>query len=452
MSLAVWLIARSAAAEVTVAAEPVERYRLPNGLNVILERDRRQPRVAVVVGYGVGERHEPRGYAGIAHLVEHLTYRGSRHVPPLAAMSLLEGAGAAEVNAGTGKDGSYYFTVLPAQQLELVLWIESDRMAFLLEKIDERSLALEKRVVAGELLQRRTPGRLFELHIDRLLYPKGHPYAPSLIEEQEVAAIELPHVQWFFQQTYRPDNAALTIVGDFDAEAAKRLVSKYFGAVAHPRGRPLSRGASELVVTGQQESIIALPYDRERMALVFPAPAPNAPDEASVELLAAIAGDGRLSRLWRSGVDGGLAKDISASLSHLELASWLSVDAELTRNAPPRQLLEVVDRELDRLSRELVPEGELALVKQAAIADIVSAHEQLLIRALALAVTAQSRRMPLYDPNFAIARISRVTAAQVQSAARRVLRKDRRLVAFTRTDPTAPPVGVVSASEGHLYR
>jgi zinc protease len=428
------------------------RYRLDNGLEVILQQDRRQPRVAVVMAYDVGHRDEPRGYAGIAHLIEHLTYRGSRHMAPFAAMTLLERAGATEVNAGVGDDRTYYYAVVPASRLELTLWIESDRMAFVLEKLNQRDLAVERAVVLNELRERRTPTRLFQEQIARALYPLDHPYAPALAEAADVAATELAHVQWFFQQTYRPDSAILTLVGDFDLRAARQLVARYFAAIGKPPGRHRRPAAAPLAFSSKERVVIDAPYSRGRLAMVWPIPGPEHRDAPAVDLLAQALGEGALSHLHARTVDGvGAATAIAADVEHLDLVSWMSIGAELAHNRSHQELERIIDGVLLAVRATPPSERELVALKRGAVTRVVLAHEQLLTRALLLTVSARSPGRKLYDPNRAIARLQAITAAAVQAAAKRYLRLDRRLVAWMRAASGAPLDGAVSYRQGRLY-
>lgn len=435
-----------------LAVGRTERYRLPNGLEVILQQDRRQPRVAVVMIYDVGHRDEPHGYAGIAHLIEHLTYRGSRHAPPLAAMTLLEAAGANEINAGLGDDRTMYYALLPASSLELALWIEADRMAFVLEHLEKKSLLLERAVVLNELRERQTPTRLFHDHIARTLYPDSHPYAPPESEAEDTAATELRHVQWFFQKTYRPDNACLSMVGDFDIDATKALVKRYFATIGRPPGRVTRPAARPLSFSGKQRITIAAPYSRERFAMLWPVPGPETADAAALHLAASALGEGPVSRLYRRVVDAaGTASSIATDIEHLDLVSWFNISAELAHDRTHAEVEGLVDREIRRLQSAPLTADELRALKRNTTMQIALAHEHLLARALLLGVSARSRDRKLYDPNREIARVEAVTTAAVLRAAQRHLRLDRRLVAWMKSDSNAPIDGRITHSSGHLY-
>ena len=216
---------------------PFEKYSLPNGLEVILSEDKRLPLVAVDVWYHVGAVNEVAGRTGFAHLFEHMMFQGSKHVPGDSHFNLLEAAGASSVNGTTSFDRTNYFETLPANELELGLWLESDRMGYLLDTVDELKLANQQDVVRNERRQSRenVPYGIVQDAIFQQVFPKGHPYYANVIgSHADIQAAKLDDVKQFFKQYYAPNNACLTIVGDIDKAATKALVEKYFG--------PLKRG------------------------------------------------------------------------------------------------------------------------------------------------------------------------------------------------------------------
>lgn len=216
-------------------------YRLENGLQVVLERDTRQPEIALLVGYNVGTRDDPAGQQGLAHLVEHMSYRGSRHLKAYDALAQLQRAGATEINGMTGPDATLYFVSLPREALTRALWVESERMAFTLERFSESSLALERTTVTSELLLSSEAAEWrFGAQMRRALFGEKHPYAPLLEPAQTLSAIQLADVRTFFRQGYRPDNAQLILVGDFDLSTAKAQIDRYFGPIRNPQ-QPLGR-------------------------------------------------------------------------------------------------------------------------------------------------------------------------------------------------------------------
>ena len=217
-----------------------ERYRLKNGLDVILSEDHRLPLVAVNTWYHVGPANERPGLTGFAHLFEHMMFEGSKHVGEKAHFRYLEAAGASEINGTTDFDRTNYFETLPSNQLELALWLESDRMGFLIDKLDGRNLENQRDVVRNERRQsvEGAPYGLIQEAMFHLLFPNDHPYYASVIgSHADIEAARLEDVREFFQLYYAPNNASLAIVGDINPMVTKGLVEKYFGPIA--AGKPI---------------------------------------------------------------------------------------------------------------------------------------------------------------------------------------------------------------------
>ena len=216
-----------------------EKYTLSNGLEVILSEDHRLPLVSTDLWYHVGPANELPGRTGFAHLFEHMMFEGSKHVPGNAHIRYLEAAGASDLNGTTDFDRTDYFETLPSNQLELALWLESDRMGYLPDKLDQASLTNQQDVVRNERRQsiENSPYGIVEEGVFHLLFPKEHPYHADVMgSHADIQAAKLEDVRNFFKLYYAPNNASLAIVGDFNSAQVKALVDKYFG--------PLKRGAS----------------------------------------------------------------------------------------------------------------------------------------------------------------------------------------------------------------
>src|SRR5580693_7214847 len=227
-------------AEIALPTIKFEKYTLPNGLVVILSEDHRLPLVSTNIWYHVGPANEIAGRTGFAHLFEHMMFEGSKHVPGNAHIRFLEAAGASDLNGTTDFDRTNYFETLPSNQLELALWLESDRMGYLLDKLDEPQLANQQDVVRNERRQsiENRPYGLADDAVTRILFPAGHPYYANVMgSHQDIQAAKLEDVKKFFKQYYAPNNASLAIVGDFDRAQARALVSKYFATLK--RGAPV---------------------------------------------------------------------------------------------------------------------------------------------------------------------------------------------------------------------
>src|SRR5882724_2737656 len=219
---------------------PFDKYALANGLEVILHEDHRMPEVVVDVWYKVGSKDEVAGRTGFAHLFEHVMFQGTKHVPEDKHFEYLQKAGASNVNGSTSADRTNYFEVVPSNQVELALWLESDRMGFLLDTLDGQKLITQRDVVRNERRQstENPPYGLADEEMDHQLYPKGHPYYGSVIgSHADIEAARLGDVRDFFKQYYVPNNATIAIVGDVTKAKAKELVEKYFGSI--PAGAPV---------------------------------------------------------------------------------------------------------------------------------------------------------------------------------------------------------------------
>src|SRR5438874_8388832 len=244
--LAIGAVAQAPAAGQRVASTAdiprlaFEKYTLPNGLDVILSEDKRLPLVAVNVWYHVGPANEDRGRTGFAHLFEHMMFQGSKHVPPDTHFRFLEAAGATDVNGTTDFDRTNYFETLPANELELGLWLESDRMGYLLDKLDAAQLANQQDVVRNERRQttENVPYGIAREAVMQTVFPANHPYYANVIgSHQDIQSARLDDVKRFFKEYYAPNNASLAVVGDFDRARTKTLIAKYFGSLK--RGSPL---------------------------------------------------------------------------------------------------------------------------------------------------------------------------------------------------------------------
>jgi zinc protease len=220
---------------------PFETYTLPNGLTVVLSTDHTAPTVAVNIWYHVGSKNEVPGRTGFAHLFEHVMFTGSGHVPYGVHDKLTEGVGGSN-NGSTSNDITNYYETIPVNYLESALWIESDRMGYLLDTLDIGKLNAQRDIVKNERRQRmdnQPYGRVFEI-LSNNIYPDSHPYHWDVIGSMEdLSAASEEDVKNFFRLYYAPNNAFLTIVGDFDPAQAKAWVQKYFGDI--PRGKPVPR-------------------------------------------------------------------------------------------------------------------------------------------------------------------------------------------------------------------
>ena len=227
---------------------PVETYTLANGLEVILHEDHTVPIVAVNIWYKVGSKDEAEGRTGFAHLFEHLMFQGSEHLDG-EYFAPLEPLGA-QINGSTTTDRTNYYETVPSNALELALWLEADRMGFLLPSLSQEKLDNQRDVVKNERRQRvdNVPYGQVQERMLAALYPSGHPYHHSTIGSMEdLSAASLDDVKNFFRRYYNPNNASLCLAGDFEPDEAKALIETYFGPIpAGPKVDPIPPQVPEL--------------------------------------------------------------------------------------------------------------------------------------------------------------------------------------------------------------
>jgi zinc protease len=339
-------------------AIPFEKYTLANGLEVILSEDHRLPLVAVDVWYHAGPANQPHGRTGFAHLFEHMMFQGSKHVPGDSHFRLLDAAGATTVNGTTNLDRTNYFQTLPSNHLELALWLESDRMGYLLDTIDQRALANQQDVVRNErreVIENRPYGLVNEA-VYRLLFPEGHPYHASVMgSHADIQAARLEDVKAFFKQFYRPNNASLAIAGDFDAAAAKALVEKYFGSLS--RGPEVPRPFVEPPrLTAERREVVPDRIQLPRVYVAWVTPSFFKPGDAEADVAAHALGGGNSSRLYRSLVyEKQIAQDVVAFQLSLALGSTFQIIATVRPGRTIQEVEAAIHEEIDRF-RQTGPE------------------------------------------------------------------------------------------------
>jgi zinc protease len=344
------------AAQVPVPAiqVPYHQFRLANGLNVILHQDTSVPVVAVNVWYHVGSANETPGRTGFAHLFEHLMFEGSKNVAEGEFDTLLEAAGATN-NGSTNNDRTNYFIDLPSNALELALFLESDRMAYLLDTMSPQRVDGQRDVVKNERRQRyeNQPYGMASIELDRMLWPASHPYSwPTIGHMEDLTAASHQDVVEFFKKYYAPNNASLVIAGDIDLARTRALVEKWFAEI--PRGPmvgPIAPPAA--VLTEVKRATIADQVSLARLHLAWLTPRFYAPGDAALDLAGSVLAGGKNSRLYRRLVyDMQIAQDVSAFQQSGALGSSFLITATARRGRTAAELQQVIDEELDRLRRE----------------------------------------------------------------------------------------------------
>ena len=308
--------------------------------------------VAVNLWYHVGPANEEAGRTGFAHLFEHMMFQGSKHVPPDTHFRFLESAGASEVNGTTDFDRTNYFETLPSSQLEVALWLESDRMGYLLDTLDLPQLANQQDVVRNERRQsvENQPYGVVEEAVTQIVFPAGHPYYANVIgSHQDIQAAKLEDVKQFFKQYYAPNNASIAIVGDFDKTQVKTLVAKYFGALK--RGTPVPPiKALTPPITQERRRVVTDRVELPRVYLNWITPPIFKPGDADADVAATILGGGKSSRLYKRLVyEKQIAQSVSAQQQSLILGSLFQIAVTARPGHTAEELEKAVDEELDKL-------------------------------------------------------------------------------------------------------
>ncbi len=334
----------------TVPKLDYDKYKLGNGLDVILLEDHRLPLVAVNIWYHVGPANERPGLTGFAHLFEHMMFEGSKYVGEKGHFLYLEAAGASDINGTTDFDRTNYFETLPSDRLELALWLESDRMGFLLEKLDAERLENQRDVVRNERRQsiEGVPYGLVQEEVCHLLFPREHPYYASVIgSHADIEAARLEDVREFFRLYYAPNNASLAVVGDIDIARAKALIDKYFGPLLQGTAVP-PVGIQTPPITSERRAIIADQVELPRVYLAWITDPIFTQGDAECDIAARILGGGKSSRLFKRLVyEKRIAQDISAHQYSLALGSIFSIECTAKPGVTPENLQKELDDEID---------------------------------------------------------------------------------------------------------
>lgn len=349
----------------TMVNIPFEKYTLPSALDVILHRDHSVPIIAINIWYHVGASREKPGKTGFAHLFEHLMYEGSENVPDGKYDEIVDGSGG-QNNGSTGFDRTNYWLVVPKNYIEPALWLESDRMGFLLPGITQERLDLQRDVVKNERRQNYEiqPYGMGWVKIMEALYPSGVPYSWLPIGSQEdLTAASLGDVKDFFRSFYAPSNASLCIGGDFEPDEMKRLVAKYFSDVPAgpevPKLKPVKHELKEskkLVL----EDNVQLP----RLYLFYHTAPGFRTDDAELTILGEVLSSGKNSRLYKSLVyEKQIAQDVNAFQDGNELSGYFGIVATAKPERTLTELYTEIMSELEKVQKTGVSDRELQRAK-----------------------------------------------------------------------------------------
>jgi zinc protease len=333
---------------------PFSRHTLDNGLDVLVHEDRNCPIVAVNVWYHVGSKNEKPGRTGFAHLFEHLMFEGSQHHDRGYFQPLQEAGGT--LNGSTNADRTNYWEVVPTNALELALWMESDRMGYLLPALTDAKFQNQRDVVLNERRQNyeNRPYGLAGMSILAALYPPEHPYHWMTIgAAEDLRAASLDEVRAFFQTYYRPRNASLALAGDIDTEKAVALASQYFGDLeagdASPPVEFTAPGALDREIRLVLEDRVELP----RLYHAWHSPALFVEGDAELDLVADVLAGGKTSRLYRRLVyEQRLATEVAASQNSREIGSFFQLVATAAPGRPLADLDSAIAEEIQRFIDE----------------------------------------------------------------------------------------------------
>lgn len=340
------------------------KFTLSNGLDVILQEDHALPMTAVNVWYHVGSKDEEVGRTGFAHLFEHVMFEGSKNHKN-SFFDPLQKVGAV-LNGSTTNDRTNYWENVPSNYLELALWLESDRMGFLLDALDQKSFDVQRDVVKNERRQsyENRPYGMSHLKLQPMLFPAPHPYNwPTIGSQEDLDAAELEDIKDFFRMYYAPSNASLAIVGDFDPNTIMATVERYFGDI--PPGPPITRfGRMDSDLAGQVTMSMHDKVQLPRMYMVWPTGPAFDDQQASLDILSAVLGDGKSSRLHKKLVlERQIARDVRVYHHGQEIAGEFFVQATANPGQPLHEIEAIIDEEMARMAAEPPTDHEIMRAK-----------------------------------------------------------------------------------------
>jgi len=417
-------------------------YRLKNGLRVLLAPDHSAPVVALSVTYDVGSRNERPGRSGFAHLFEHMMFQGSQNVGKREHSMLILDAGGT-YNGTTNQDRTNYYEAVPSNQLEMILFLEADRMRAL--DVNKTNLDNQRAVVQEEKRQsyeNQPYGRVYENLLD--LSYAGFAYKHTTIGSMEdLDAASLEDIRAFFKTYYAPNNASLALVGDFEPQRARKLIQKYFGSIPRqPAPPPVT--LSEPSSTAERRRTLNDPLARlPAYFAAYRTVSGNDPDYYPLALLDTILGQGRTSRLYPALVEKQLAVSVSAGQWERRGPGLFLIQATLAPSGKVEEVEAALDREIARIQSEGVTEAELEKVKTQARASTIGGLQTALGKANALSMYS----VFYGDPNrinSLLPRFQAVTTEDLRRVARKYLVRENRAVLVVQ--PAPAPAG--GRSEG----
>jgi predicted Zn-dependent peptidase len=425
---------------------PSTRTTLPNGMVVIFHEDHSVPSVVVNVSYNVGSRFEVPKRTGFAHLFEHLMFMGTRRAPTKAYDAWMEAAGGWN-NAWTSQDRTDYYDAGPPTSLDLLLYLEADRLRDLGPLMTLEKLDAQRDVVKNERRQtsENTPYGKVELRLPELVYGKDHPYHhPVIGSHADLEAATVDDVKGFFAKHYDPANASLVVAGDFDPKHAKELIDRWFGTIPSrgPAADPGAPGFSDTkttltsVVRETLEDDVELP----KVVMAWQSPKHFGPGDAELDLLATSLATGKASRLYKALVyEQKLAQTVSAVQDSSVLGSRFTIDVIARPGVSLDKLEAAIDKELEKVRKAPLADEELERSRNLIETSFVVRLESVRERASLLNMYQAEVKDPAYAPKD-LDRYRRATKEQIKTVAETYLVPDKRVIlrVVPKTKPLAP--------------
>jgi zinc protease len=357
---------------------PYQKFVLDNGLTVIVHEDHKAPIVAINTWYHVGSKNEKLGKTGFAHLFEHLMFGGSEHSPG-RYIDAMEKIGATDLNGTTNNDRTNYFENVPTSAVDYTLWMESDRMGFLLGSLDQKTLDLQRGVVQNEKRQgENQPYAVSRQLITQNTYPAGHPYSWTVIGDMgDLNAASMDDVKEWFKTYYGPSNVTIVLAGDIDVKTAREKVEKYFGNI--PAGPPVAHQEVWVAkMTGSHREIVQDRVPQARIYKVWNIPEYGSADADYLDLVSDVLSVGKTSRFYKRLVyDDQIATNANAFVPLNEIAGQFYVQATAKPNGDLAQVEKELDEELARFLKEGPTAEELARVKAQYEANFIRGIERI---------------------------------------------------------------------------
>jgi zinc protease len=408
---------------------PYEKYTLPNGMTVILSQDKSAPTLAVNVSYHVGSKNEVAGRTGFAHLFEHVMFTGSGHVPYGLHDRFTEGVGGRN-NGTTNFDATRYYEDVPANYIEHALWLEADRMGWLLDALDTAKYNAQRSIVQQERKQGvdNQPFGTSDEIILANLYPSTHPYSWDVIGHlEDLQAAPIDAVKEFFRQYYAPNNATVSIVGDFDPAKTKALIRKYFGEV--PRGKPIERPdpapvtlSSERRLTYEDRNVTSSPM----LFITWPTVDAHDDDRLALQVLGSVLFGSRTARVTKAIVyDRQMAAQVFGGQRTFEAAGKFDIIIQPQPGTTLTQLEVVTDSIIAAFKREGPTADEVARAKAGSELSFIAGLESNLGKAASLANSQLLYGDPSHGFTYDYPKLQAVTPEEVQRVARKYLTDGR---------------------------